>query len=83
MDELQQILSVIDRLEERHPPLNVLTLINRRVKAFDQRLKMQLLVIVIAALLASLMVIGISSTSSSAEILESYFSTTYNLYGYE
>ena len=83
MDVVNRSIIMLNKLEDKEPPGNLFEQLNIKIQSKERTLSIQLVSVVFIALIITAMVIHILGSSPSELSLETYFSTNYNLYGYE
>ena len=76
-------ISLLDQIETKRPPAELYDKVRRRVLYFERRLLIQLLIIITLGLFMTILIINVVDSNQTDQLLESYFSTHYNFYGYE
>lgn len=83
MNEFEKKLQIIDRLELKDPPVELFHKINKKVHWLEQLFLIQMIAIVLLGFAISFSAIKIADDIKSKELLETYLSFNYNIYGYE
>lgn len=83
MKAIDQSIALLDQIETKRPPAELFDKVRRRVLYFERRLFIQLLIIIILGIFMTIMVFKVVRSNQSDPLLETYFSTHYNFYGYE
>jgi len=83
MKAIDESISLLDQIETKRPPAELYDKVRRRVLYFERRLLIQLLIIIALGLLMTIVVINVVDSNHTNQLLETYFSTHYNFYGYE
>jgi F0F1-type ATP synthase assembly protein I len=83
MDVVNHSIIMLNKLEDKEPPGNLFEQVNTKIKFKERTLSIQLVSAIFIALIITALVIHILGSSPTELSLETYFSTNYNLYGYE
>jgi hypothetical protein len=83
MKAIDHSIALLNQIETKRPPTELYDKVRRRVLYFERRLLIQLLIIITLGLFMTILVINMVDSNQTDQLLESYFSTHYNFYGYE
>lgn len=83
MKAIDQSIALLSQLESKRPPAELYDKFTQRVIYFERRFLIQLLIIIALGLFITIMVFKVGDSKQTDQLLESYFSTNYNFYGYE
>ena len=83
MKAIDHSIALLNQIETKTPPTELYDKVRRRVLYFERRLLIQLLIIITLGLFMTILIINVVDSNQTDQLLESYFSTHYNFYGYE
>lgn len=83
MEDINSKLEILEKLGGFQPPTRIYFGVTQNIKILDRKLMIRIGVLIIGVLISSLIsMLFIQSTNSIIQ-LDNYFSTNYNIYGYE
>ena len=80
METIDQKIALLSQIEEKSPPSELYDKVRERVIYLDKRFLMRLLIVISLGLFMNILTLKLSKTSQNNQPLETYLSTTYNLY---
>ena len=83
MKTIEQSIELLSQIETKRPPAELYDKIRRGVFYYERRFLIQWLIIIILGLFMTIVIIKVVDSNQTDQLLETYFSTNYNLYGYE
>jgi len=80
METIDQKIALLSQIEEKSPPSELYDKVRERVIYLDKRFLMRLLIVISLGLFMTILTFKLSKTGQNNQPLETYLSTTYNLY---
>jgi len=80
METIDQKIALLSQIEEKSPPSELYDKVRKRVIYLDKRFLMRLLIVISLGLFMTILTFKLSKTGQNNQPLETYLSTTYNLY---
>jgi len=80
METIDQKIALLSQIEEKSPPSELYDKVRERVIYLDKRFLMRLLIVISLGLFMTILTFKLSKTGQNNQSLETYLSTTYNLY---
>ena len=80
METIDQKIALLSQIEEKSPPSELYDKVRERVIYLDKRFLMRLLIVISLGLFMTILTFKLSKSGQNNQPLETYLSTTYNLY---
>ena len=80
METIDQKIALLSQIEEKSPPSELYDKVRKRVIYLDKRFLMRLLIVISLGLFMTILTFKLSKMGQNNQPLETYLSTTYNLY---
>jgi len=80
METIDQKIALLSQIQEKSPPSELYDKVRERVIYLDKRFLMRLLIVISLGLFMTILTFKLSKTGQNNQPLETYLSTTYNLY---
>ena len=80
METIDQKIALLSQIEEKSPPSELYDKVRERVIYLDKRFLTRLLIVISLGLFMTILTFKLSKTGQNNQPLETYLSTTYNLY---
>lgn len=80
METIDQKITLLSQIEEKSPPSELYDKVRERVIYLDKRFLIRLLIVISLGLFMTILTFKLGKTGQNNQPLETYLSTTYNLY---
>jgi hypothetical protein len=83
MKSFDQSIELLSEIEMKSPPVELFDKVMEQALSFDRRFLIRLVLIISLGFGMTFMVVKVGKSNQKNQTVETYFSTSYNLYGYE
>lgn len=83
MDSFDQSIELLSEREMKSPPEELIDKVMERAIYFDRRFLIRIVMIILLGSAMTFMVFKMGKSNEKKQTVETYFSTSYNFYGYE
>jgi hypothetical protein len=83
MEDINSKLEILEKLEGFQPPTRIYFDVIQKIKILDRKLMLRIGMVVIGVLISSFISVLLIQSTNNDFYLDNFFSTNYNIYGYE
>ena len=83
MESFDQYITLLSEREVKSPPIELFDNVMKRAISFYRIFLIRLVIIISLVLSMTFLVFKVSTSNQKYQTVETYFSTSYNFYGYE